>query len=141
MPTVTYPDCTVCCGEGGIIVPACCAAVGVPSILYAHITDTGGCTCLAGVTVTITFTGSLWFGQAAVNCLGGTANTVFVRMRCNVAIGKFQIQVTCSDIPGPTFINTDTASPCGPPFSAAFTVLNIATCCGGTVSVLVNTTP
>lgn len=52
-------------------ITVCCSADPVPATLYMEVTDVVNCSCLSGVTATLTESGGHWFGNAAWAC-GGT---------------------------------------------------------------------
>ena len=122
-------------GSGGgtaNIVTSCCPG-GLPRTLYAHIANGTGCACLDGVTVTLTWNGSLWTSGDVTVC-GGT--TVFY-FTCGggdctgflfYATGYCQITVA-----GPHTCNCATPS---------FEFTNsVSVCCTGGIATTVNATP
>lgn len=140
------PDPCNCCDEP---VTGCCDNDLHPDIVYAHLSDAGGCSCINGTTIPLDIIepernawnyspgsssgGTCSPGQlpssirdAFLACIDGTYNFTFVCGADNSGAGD-AISVTCD------------------PFRLTFlldmTFLEQNTCCDGLVSVVINTTP
>ena len=128
-------DCCETPAPPPVVDTECCPDDLWPQTMYAHFSGgTGDCSCLDGEDVTLTWDGTLWFGQVDL-CAGGTLDLF---LQC---FGNFILTSTPS-VPGAcTIAATD------PPTAdcAAYTLLwegvVVTGCCTGTIDVLINNTP
>lgn len=71
--TYTY-SCSGCCGGSS---DDCC---GWPETLTATFSAAGGCTCVDGLVMTLTYSAGEWTGSAVVEC--DTTDTWSLRLQC-----------------------------------------------------------
>lgn len=112
-------------------VPICCPN-GIPQNLHATYTDAGGCACMNGLSVAISYNGSVWTGSTT-GC-GHTITVILTPMGgCS-----FQIQAKCD---ATFFVSQSSFSvTCTPSVNMQFSTGFVFPACGtcnGSVTVVV----
>ncbi len=120
MPTVTYDNCTPCCGSSGVT-SACFPDITIPDPLQVEFFDAAGdATCLEGVIRNL-----IYFGDGGDDKWNLTGDAVDIYSFTDVPCSgdHYQVGVTCYDGPGSVFCFTA----CPDRFTFGFQVLNGST--------------
>lgn len=122
-------------GSGGV---STCGCTGVPATLYAHVTDAGGCSCLAGTYALVYNAGGAWIDVTSSAC----SHLISIALTCTGAAWALNIGCPAGGTPAASASFT-----CPPAFSVTFAgvvpdqISGPTGCCTGTVNVVVNTSP
>jgi hypothetical protein len=104
----------------------------VPQTLHATLSNgTGGCTCLNGQSVTLSYTaggGGVWQGTVPAGC-GSQTN---LELQCNPGSGVWTLAGA-----GPCTISTVTPTTVCSPLSITFANQTVTNCCSGTITITV----
>jgi hypothetical protein len=122
-------------GECTTVCTACCSA-GIPTTLYATLTNNANCACLNGVVLTMTYNsgGGYWSGTTSI-CGAGE---IEIRIACTGPTCHFGVEAYCSGVLQD--FGADTACDCSTMTWTFGTPFAVGTCCGvaGSITMVVS---
>lgn len=120
-------ECTTCCQE--CIETDCCECV--PTILHGTFSaGSGTCTCLNGVTVTLTYNSGSGAWEGTFTGCGGDTDVSFT---CSSGLGNWLVEATGHCTIGSTAAGSFTCDP----FQVSFNVIPSGCCLGGSTLTIV----
>lgn len=126
----TFP-CEICLLPG----PKCCASSDIAKNLTATISNTSGCACANGKTVTLIYQPATqeWVGSGTFCTTGGNTHVVDLTLQCETdggACGDFRLVVSFQDACNSGTTVTPSPSCTCTPLSLPFEGISVDGCCG-----------